>query len=88
MCDSSNLFTRFIGVTDRFLAELRPVSSGQVLKDVDLRYENLVKGLRHIQLKAHLSFRLINTTLMDLLGLATRDVRRERRIPRIPLKIL
>ena len=55
MCNTSNPFARFIGVTDRFLAELRPVSSGQVLKDVDLRYENLVKGLRHIQLKVFLS---------------------------------
>ena len=74
-------FSRFISVTDRFLAELRPVSSGQVLKDMDLRYENLVRGLRHVQLKVRLSPHLSNTVLMGLQGLATRDVRRERRIP-------
>ncbi|KAI0305309.1 cell morphogenesis N-terminal-domain-containing protein [Multifurca ochricompacta] len=43
--------SRFISVTDRFLAELAPVASGQVAKDVDLRYENLVRGLKHIQIK-------------------------------------
>jgi Cell morphogenesis N-terminal len=48
--------SRFISVTDRFLAELAPVASGHVTKDVDLRYENLVKGLKHIQIKVeHLS---------------------------------
>ncbi len=43
--------SRFISVTDRFLAELAPVASGHVAKDVDLRYENLVRGLKHIQIK-------------------------------------
>jgi hypothetical protein len=43
--------SRFISVTDRFLAELAPVALGQVTKDVDLRYENLVRGLKHIQIK-------------------------------------
>lgn len=71
MCSTSNSFTRFIGVTDRFLAELRPVSSGQVLKDIDLRYENLVKGLRHIQLKVPLPLHLSDAKLMYLLGVAT-----------------
>ncbi|KAH7922710.1 hypothetical protein BV22DRAFT_1197227 [Leucogyrophana mollusca] len=42
---------RFVSVTDRFLSELGPVASGQVVKDLDTRYENLVKGLRHIQIK-------------------------------------
>jgi hypothetical protein len=50
--------SRFISVTDRFLAELAPVASGHVTKDVDLRYENLVTGLKHIQIKVEsLSFR-------------------------------
>ena len=79
--NDSNPVSRFIGVTDRFLAELRPVSSGQVLKDMDLRYETLVRGLRHVQLKVRQPLHLIGTTLMDLQGLAARDVRRERRIP-------
>ncbi|KAF5391713.1 hypothetical protein D9757_001660 [Collybiopsis confluens] len=33
---------RFVSVTDRFLAELAPVSRGQVPKDLDMKYENLV----------------------------------------------
>ena len=57
---TSDSFSRFIGVTDRFLAELRPVSSGQVPKDMDLRYENLVKGLRHVRLKVDLCIHLID----------------------------
>ncbi|EGO03567.1 hypothetical protein SERLA73DRAFT_69422 [Serpula lacrymans var. lacrymans S7.3] len=42
---------RFVSVTDRFLGELNPVAMGQVAKDLDTKYENLVKGLRHIQIK-------------------------------------
>ncbi|KAJ3788761.1 cell morphogenesis N-terminal-domain-containing protein [Lentinula aff. detonsa] len=42
---------RFVSVTDRFLAELAPVSRGQVPKDLDMKYENLVNGIRHIQIK-------------------------------------
>ncbi|KAF8212053.1 cell morphogenesis N-terminal-domain-containing protein [Mycena galopus ATCC 62051] len=42
---------RFVSVTDRFLAELGPVAHGQVPKDLDMKYENLVKGLTHIQIK-------------------------------------
>ncbi|KAH0581896.1 hypothetical protein H2248_011576 [Termitomyces sp. 'cryptogamus'] len=42
---------RFLSVTDRFLAELGPVTHGQVPKDLDMKYENLVKGLKHIQIK-------------------------------------
>ncbi|KAJ7219440.1 cell morphogenesis N-terminal-domain-containing protein [Mycena pura] len=42
---------RFVSVTDRFLAELGPVAQGQVPKDLDMKYENLVKGINHIQVK-------------------------------------
>ncbi|KAF9525743.1 cell morphogenesis N-terminal-domain-containing protein [Crepidotus variabilis] len=42
---------RFISVTDRFLAELGPVAQNTVSKDVGTKYENLVKGLRHIKIK-------------------------------------
>ncbi|KAJ4488306.1 cell morphogenesis N-terminal-domain-containing protein [Lentinula aciculospora] len=42
---------RFVSVTDRFLAELAPVSRGQVPKDLDMKYENLVNGIRYIQIK-------------------------------------
>ncbi|EIW77202.1 hypothetical protein CONPUDRAFT_129444 [Coniophora puteana RWD-64-598 SS2] len=42
---------RFVSVTDRFLSELAPVSSGQVLKDLDAKYESLVKGMRYVPLK-------------------------------------
>lgn len=41
---------RFISVTDRFLAELEPVAQGQVLKDMDMRYETLLRGLKHIRI--------------------------------------
>ncbi|KAJ7046983.1 cell morphogenesis N-terminal-domain-containing protein [Mycena alexandri] len=42
---------RFVSVTDRFLAELGPVAHGQVPKDLDMKYENLVKGINHIQIR-------------------------------------
>ncbi|KAI0754921.1 cell morphogenesis N-terminal-domain-containing protein [Daedaleopsis nitida] len=42
---------RFESVTDRFLTELGPIATGQVGKDADMKYENLVKGLRHINIK-------------------------------------
>ena len=38
-------------MTDRFLIELRPVAAGQVPKDADLKYENLVQGLKHVPIK-------------------------------------
>lgn len=43
-----------MSVTDRFLAELGPVAMGQVSKDASPRYENLVKGLKHIKIKVGL----------------------------------
>ncbi|KZT10303.1 uncharacterized protein LAESUDRAFT_755809 [Laetiporus sulphureus 93-53] len=39
---------RFESVTDRFLVELGPVAAGQVPKDADFKYENLVKGLKYV----------------------------------------
>lgn len=45
------MLARFVSVTDRFLAELGPVASNQMPKDLESKYENLVKGLRHIQIK-------------------------------------
>ncbi|OBZ78148.1 Cell morphogenesis protein PAG1 [Grifola frondosa] len=42
---------RFESVTDRFLAELSPIAAGQVPKDGDFKYENLVKGLKHVHIK-------------------------------------
>ncbi|KAL0069649.1 Cell morphogenesis protein PAG1 [Marasmius tenuissimus] len=42
---------RFVSVTDRFLAELKSIALGQVPKDLDMKYENLVLGLKHIQIK-------------------------------------
>lgn len=47
---------RFVSVTDRFLAELGPVAHGQVPKDLDMKYENLVKGIKHIQIKVCLTY--------------------------------
>ena len=40
----------FESVTDRFLTELGPIAAGQVAKDADMKYENLVKGLQHVQI--------------------------------------
>ena len=71
--------SRFMTVTDRFLAELERVSSGHVVKDVDSRYENLVRGLKHIQIKVEL---LTSPNWHDLmilyrlLGLASGMLRR------------
>jgi hypothetical protein len=45
-----------MSVADKFLAELAPVASGQVLKDQDSKYENLVSGLSHVQIKVHIFF--------------------------------
>ncbi|EED84948.1 predicted protein [Postia placenta Mad-698-R] len=42
---------RFESVTDRFLVELGPVAAGQVPKDADFKYENLVRGLKHVPIK-------------------------------------
>lgn len=39
-----------------FLSELRPVASGQVPKDADMKYENLVRGLKHVQIKVSLFY--------------------------------
>ena len=47
----SDFFFSFVSVTDRFIAELGPVASGQVPKNSGPKYENLVKGLKHIQIK-------------------------------------
>ncbi|KAF9235809.1 cell morphogenesis N-terminal-domain-containing protein [Melanogaster broomeanus] len=40
-----------VSVTDRFLNELAPVMHGHVAKDLDTKFENLVKGLRYVQIK-------------------------------------
>lgn len=42
---------RFESVTDRFRVELGPVAAGQVSKDFDFKYEHLIKGLQHVQIK-------------------------------------
>jgi hypothetical protein len=40
-----------VSVTDRFLGELGPLAQGEVPKDSDMKYENLVTGIRHIQIR-------------------------------------
>ena len=42
---------RFLSVTDRFLAEFVPVLSNQIPKDLEVKYEYLVKALRHVEIK-------------------------------------
>ena len=44
----------FETVTDRFMAELGPIATGPVPKDSDFKYENLVKGLKHVQIKVRI----------------------------------
>jgi len=45
-----------MSVTDRFLAELSHVTTSQMSKDADVKYENLVKALRHIKIKVNSNF--------------------------------
>jgi hypothetical protein len=81
-------FYRFMSVTDRFLAELGPVAMGQVSKDASPRYENLVKGLKHIKIKVA-SFFDTSTSFLPLhQGLAARSLRRRRGVYGISVKIL
>ena len=40
-----------MSVTDRFLNALGPIASGNIPKDTDLKYENLVKSLRHVAIR-------------------------------------
>ena len=62
----SDVSSRFVSVTDRFLNELGPVASDQVPKDSEGRYENLVKGLKHIQIKVSSSGRKQRHLEIDL----------------------
>ncbi|EJD54741.1 hypothetical protein AURDEDRAFT_79755 [Auricularia subglabra TFB-10046 SS5] len=43
---------RFVSLTDRFISELQPLATGQVPKEVEPKFEHIVRGLRHIKLKA------------------------------------
>jgi hypothetical protein len=63
---------RFDSVADRFVSELRPLAQGQVSKDLDMKYENLVKGVRHLQIKVGLWALHESPTNASRLGLATR----------------
>ena len=60
-----------MSVTDRFLAELSPLSSGNVPKGYDMRYEYLLKGLQHIQIKVGDSFAFSYVYTNVSAGLAT-----------------
>lgn len=53
-CSLTEAIDSFESVTDRFLIELRPVAAGQVPKDADFKYENLVQGLKHVPIKVSL----------------------------------
>jgi len=43
-------------VTLPFTKELKPMAMGQVPKDLGLRYEHLVQGLKHIKIKVRFRF--------------------------------
>ncbi|KZV99602.1 hypothetical protein EXIGLDRAFT_698301 [Exidia glandulosa HHB12029] len=43
---------RFVSLTDRFIAELAPIANGQVPKEAEPKFEHIVMGLKHIQMKA------------------------------------
>ena len=51
---TSDMLYRFESVTDRFITELGPIAAGQIPKEMDFKFENLVKGLKHIQIKVSL----------------------------------
>jgi hypothetical protein len=61
-----------VSVADRFIAELAPVASGQVPKDLDMKYENLVKGIQHLKLKVNIQKQFMFRFVLKqrLLGLA------------------
>lgn len=63
-----------MSVTDRFLAELGPISSGQLPKDYDLRYEYLLKGLQHIQIRVREMSHTVRVGANAGEGLATRSI--------------
>ena len=64
-----------MSVTDRFLAELGPFASGQVPKDLDMKYENLIGGLKHIQIKVRGNQLLaLHIQTHEFIGVATRSV--------------
>ena len=68
---------RFQSVTDRFLHELAPLANGQVARDGDAKFENLVLGLRHVEINVRRSYSPgnFNETNIIHLGLADRTVR-------------
>lgn len=55
MAIEADVMDRFDSVTDRFRVELGPVAAGQVPKDLDFRYEYLVKGLQYVRIKVCLT---------------------------------
>jgi hypothetical protein len=38
------------------MTELRPLAEGNVMRDLDMKYENLVKGVRHLTLTVLVTF--------------------------------
>ena len=66
------LFCRFFTVTDRILAELGPVTLGLIAKDQDNKFENPVRGMGYIQIKARTMIRTYEPLNSHLaIGLAT-----------------
>ena len=60
---------------------------GQVSKDSGTKYENLVKGLRHIKIKV--CGLVLHTMMIHLaLGVASRSIRRRSRVHGIPIEVL
>jgi Cell morphogenesis N-terminal len=80
---------RFVSVTDRFLGELSPVALGQVPKDLDMRYENLVKGIRHIQIKVYINTFILQTCIdrQRYSGVASGGFRRRCRVHGVTVKV-
>ena len=55
-------FRRFVSVTDRFVSELGPIIQGQVIpKEVDSKFDNIIRAMRYIQIKVGLDFALAPT---------------------------
>lgn len=75
---------RFVSLADRFIAELSVLGTGQVPKEAEPRFEHLVRGLQHMQLKVSPSDLAQTLDMYRCLpcvaGMATGKVRRGRRV--------
>lgn len=68
--------------------ELGPVAAGQVPKDLDFKYEYLVKGLQYVRIKVRTLLWHLYVDVTQGIGLAAGKLRRRCRIPGLALEIV